>query len=311
MSTLSGSSTRAERQSDLTKRVKDDFFSDLNGVDAVSISRNQFRVYPDPIFKDPSSSNSDDKVQNLKITRPVVQSCKPRVSIVSQQAAGIYCQKGTQKECSYKYASQWVQSYSLAQGAKYSATLTTSAGGKIGPADVSVEVSLSKEKSTERTWQTSTGETFEYNFVMNPGTACTPSLAHVDLQCEGEIAEYNFPSLITKDNGKEKFSLNTKVKNDCKTAKLLDDPAFDPENWKPLVKDSLGAIYVGDVTKLRTAGANDPKFSSMQIVIGRAKGSGDYKEVFVCNAAYREDAAQVIVPLHQGKNVPLGYISCV
>ena len=247
-----------------------------------------------------------------------IATCRPLLSDVIQLAEGLNClDPSKQRGCKFTRHITATQSYTNTVGFAITTTIEVGGSGNV----FSASVSTSFEKNWEHQWTVVGTEGNQWEFELNRGERCIPSMAHVDLECSVTADTYyydnwwrfNKMTLEVSDNRKGGPYANGQW---CRTARVQEAPLVVERNWTPVTPDDpdrgmLWKLPASEMNRFRVG--NQPLIRDDQIIIRRMKGrGGTFTEIFVCDRAPRERVVtNYKMPLSSPRGALLGYIACV
>jgi hypothetical protein len=265
----------------------------------------------------------DGQQRHYDISTPDLRTCAPVLSSVTAIGPALYCPSTSAEPCGQKTTLSLRQEYAATEGFELSTTIKGGGGvdGKLG--FISVEVSVTASTYWSKTWTYGKETSFEYTFSVAPGDSCTPSVVHVDLECDMVGDRVFFDTwwngdgllLATESNRKGGPYAHGQW---CTKTQLYDTQFFpaEPPNWQPVDKrdKDLGYVWLPRSTALnadRRPGA--PAIDERQLVIRREYHDEYFgADVFVCDPVPSNGETQKVrVPLSEIDGNVRGAISCV
>lgn len=257
-------------------------------------------------------------VVQLDIMVPLMSNCRPSVYGPVQLAEGLHCGRDDRSRCRYIRTFTITETYTNTIGFSIGVTAEVSAGH--GP--VSASVSTSFESRWEHEWSRSDSTSNHYEFELDRGERCIPSMAHVDLECD-VVADPVYYDTWWHRNSMHLEWRHMRTGGPyangqwCREYRVREAPLRIEGNWQAVRQ---GDPYRGMMWKLPASQMNqhrinsgDPRIRDDQTVIRRVSGhGGDFQEIFVCdrNTAARQ-RSRMKVPLSSPRGALLGYIGCV
>lgn len=261
---------------------------------------------------------------NVNIASPKMDTCKSVVSNVQRLATGIFCQQ--ESGCSQQHTISLTSTYSTTNGFKAGASFT--AGGGI-EFIASVEMSVSFETSFEAQWARAQSTTDQYTFTLKKGEFCTPSMVHVDLECDATVGNFrwdtwwNGNSLIIENWNQRKTPPGPYEHGQwCKDLWFDIEAVRSPQmetRWKPLLEFDpyRGWLYMYPTTDLNAYLTSKDRTShpltENEIVIRRHEhDASDKSWGWRCSRPTQYDKdSKIRVPLKGSNGELLGLIGCV
>ncbi|KAG8526114.1 uncharacterized protein KY384_000107 [Bacidia gigantensis] len=255
----------------------------------------------------------------IDIQFPLMGTCKPKVSKSKEVAEGIYC--GQEAGC------QVTRQVTLTDG--YESTLgfgiSTTISAETDIVFVKASIATTYEFSYEYKWSHSESSTNSYTFNLLKGEYCTPSMVHLNLECDvaSDIVFYD----TTWDDGPENMWLeenNHRMGGPyqygqwCRTMHLKEDILKQDKYFDAVLKEDppRGKAWLRPSSELNKykKNSNDKDIHDDEVVIRRGERGrgGDFSQVFVCKrylpSTQRE---KTDVPVHGSSNKLLGFIGCI
>lgn len=259
----------------------------------------------------------------VDISNPKMDTCKPILSDLQRLGEGIYCSQDN--GCSMQHAITIQYEYSTVTGFKMGASLKASGGIK---GLVEIEMAVSYETSFQAEWKRAQSTTNTYTFNLKKGESCTPSMMHIDLECEATTGTYLFDTWWEDRPGQLKLEYQLargggpyKSGQWC-TEVLIKERAMKQQPmskyWKPLLAGDVhrGYMYMrptSDLNRYKAEGQEHIEFSDDEIAIHRHfADAGRDALIFKCKRKLRDDQKNTVrVPLQGQSGELLGFIGCV
>ncbi|TEY87530.1 hypothetical protein BOTCAL_0001g00560 [Botryotinia calthae] len=259
---------------------------------------------------------------------PDLGTCHARLSDVVPIDQGIYCGSNTGSR-SFSREITMSQTYSTSLGFSAGATVTTGGGSLFF---LSVEMS---------TWLSSSSQLSKHEFILLPGTSCTPSMMHVELECSLSKGTYwydtwSFPGMM---NPMLEYNVNRHAYAAPYAGKegergtqychphflqyeYFSSPDYKPELWKAVSGPELGKVYIRnakDISRWRASGygsdaAWNAPFEEEDVIFQVCLGSmaACTTSIFRCKPARpANEKATMLMPLKGTGGVLQGFIGCV
>lgn len=261
----------------------------------------------------------------VDITSPKMDTCKKIISKVQRLATGLHCTK--EAGCSEAHTIAVESTYSVTNGFRLGATLTAGVGVE-GVAHV--EMSVTTESSYEAQWSRAQSTSDTYTFNLKNGEVCTPSMVHVDLECEVTAGTYQWDTwwvdnpgtLHLEGNWQRKppgpYDLGRWCQDLWFDMKAIKQPAM-ARRWKPLLDDdhARGWLYMHATSDLNKyidfSKTPVPRLNDDEIVIRRDEKDHDSKNKgWRCSRPTQNDEENTVrVPLQGESGELLGFIACI
>jgi hypothetical protein len=259
---------------------------------------------------------------------PDVQTCRPVLSKIVPLAQGIFCGSGT-AGCSVTQQITKRQTYETSSGLMTSSSV--SAGINIRFA--SVDTTFTNERTWVETWGTESETSTAYTFDLNPGSFCTPSMIHVELECSVSSGLYWWDSVLYDSFGilvpEPAFGSNRREPNMrygdqwCMSAFVRGDlwtsTAGRAELWQPIFPGApiRGSAYIGVNGNLDGFLSFNPRpFDRDELIIRRdierISDEWDQNWIFRCSPSRPARSDQIMrIPVRGPNGVLQGFVGCV
>ena len=272
---------------DLQHVVKESYYDPLPGtIDALQHSikitgiLNKTYVFGDSLWS------------SIDITTPLMNTCTPVISNVRPLAEGQYCPED-QESCSNTLEFTTTDSYQSALGFSFSASVEVDVDVLIA----STSVTTTFEASYEYTWSHGNTSSKSYTFNLKPGQYCTPSMVHVDLQCDVRSNDIFFDTMTDSiGNTKRLRTVENRPGGPyeggqwCRYAYLQETILKQDEYWSTLCPQNPdeGEYWIPEPHELNDyalSGHSPPNILDDELPIRKTPGYGDVLspgEIFVC-----------------------------
>ncbi|KAI4250071.1 MAG: hypothetical protein L6R40_000243 [Gallowayella cf. fulva] len=257
-------------------------------------------------------------VFQVDVRVPWINTCRPVVRGTKRLHQGIVCGNSP---CSIRVSFSVATNYQTTESLRVETTISVGAAYK----GIEASVSTTRERFWEKIWGRQDESTVEYEWNLDPGQNCVPSMAHVELECDVDYYTVHYDTQYRRpqDRTRLEYDMNRKASWNgnqwCFAQYVRDPPLRRNENWhEVLPNDGHNQGNRGDIWKLPAPEMNQYRlgvgaFGPTQIVIRRQRGSGgDGDEVFRCtrNPSTRRQAT-ITVPLSADNNALEGFVGCV
>ena len=291
------------------------------------------RTYLDPLPANPDISQALQNVSGLlwdfiavgrtgdvnliNMMIPRVLRCKPVIRGTERLHSGVACGPNP---CSVQTSLTIQENYASTE--RYRVESTVSAGVQIK--GVSVSASTTRERNWAKTWGSSSSAGVNYEWNLPANGHCTPSMAHVELECDTDFdpVYYDTRLIYRNDLLDLEFTHNRKGGHYhfgqwCEFNWVRTAPLSLQQDWFPILPDDR---YRGLMWKLLSEEMNRHRLYEdagvilpSDVVISRVRGrGGDWSEIFVCKPDSRNGVShKITVPLSSEAGALEGYLGCV
>ena len=256
-------------------------------------------------------------MRQLNVRYPEVRDCRPVIRGTKRLYSGIACGS---EPCSIQTQITVQENYESSEG--YRVESTVSAGLQIK--GFSVSASTTRERNWQKTWGSGSSHSVTYTWNLPARGHCTPSMAHVELECNALFRTAYYDSRYTFVPGVLQLEWQHNRKTGryengqwCRTWRVETAPLSRLHDWTPILDDNG---FRGQVWNLPAPEMNSytlrPRpgiLSYGDLVVGKVRGhGGDWQEIFGCEPDWRHTVLEkVTVPLSSEAGALEGYVGCV
>ncbi|KAG8532432.1 uncharacterized protein KY384_002917 [Bacidia gigantensis] len=252
--------------------------------------------------------------ENVDIRAPWTALCRPVINGVKPLATPIFC---SGVPCSPRVSFRVEERYETQES--FRVETTVSLGASQGPFEASV--SRTTERFWQRIWSTSTSQESTYQWHLGPNDHCTPSMAHVELDCDVDLMTTYYDSFL-HDSNRLRLEHDHHRKGGpywpsqwCTQFVVDHTPLRREEDWERAVSSNRGR---GDVWKrpareMRPYRRSGNSIQDNMLIVRRPSSSpGDWGELMGC-IPDRSTARRVkmTLPLSSANGVLHGFVGCV
>lgn len=309
----------------LTSAVEQSYLNSLPSSLKASQTLNNVTGIQVGFFEHPG----DYDVRQIDISAPLMDTCRPKVSGIKALAEGIYCDS-SQPSCSQTVKFVTTDTYQSSLGFSFSTTISAEADFVFAKASISSTYGM----SYDYTWGRQDQFEKSYTFNLGPATYCTPSMVHIELECDLAAHsvyydtgwghhDYNGNEMWLEANGvASEHRSGGPYKNGqwCRYAHVAETILGQDQYWTPV---SSQWPHRGEMWKQLPSALNqyktvssEPDITDDEVPIRRFPEYGnqnrDAKEIFVCKKFLGSEKGKTVrIPASQGQNALMGYIGCV
>ena len=256
----------------------------------------------------------------IDIQFPLMNSCRPKASKLHRVAPGLICKDAPSCQTTHQVSLE--ESYESTLGFKIGATITGETDFKV----VKASISMTFEASYEQKWSRGSSKSNSYTFNLQNGQTCTPSMVHVNLECD-VMSDIIYYDTFWERGGRTNMWLEEYHQRTggpynkgqwCRGVHIREDILDQDQYFAPVLKEDSwrGAVWLRPSSQLNDYKTNpsEPDIPDDDIVIRRGKKGrgGPFNEVFVCRR-YLPSTKQrkVTLPLGGEGESMFGFVACV
>ena len=250
----------------------------------------------------------------IDIRAPWIRSCRPVINGVKPLSTPIFC---SNVPCSPRVSFRVEERYETQETTRIETTISASAG--YGGFEASV--SRTNERIWSRIWSTSTSQDSTYQWHLGPNDHCTPSMAHVELDCEVDFMTTYYDSFV-HDNNRLRLEHDYNRKTGpyfaqqwCTQFEVQAQPVDRNEHWEVLLSNNQGrgSIWKLPARDMRQYFRNGNSIHNNMLIMRRPRGSpGQLTELIGCRPApATRTTRRMTLPLSSANGVLHGFVGCV
>ena len=308
--------------SNLTSVVEQEYLKPLpSSMDASQIINNVTGIQIN------FNNNTVDKMSEIDIVTPLMDTCRPKVSAIIPLYQGLECPSDAES-CSQTVEFSTTTSYQSSLGFSFSATISVEADFVVAKTSASATF----DTSYDYTWGREDESSSSYTFNLLPGGYCTPSMVHIELECDTaahrvyydtdflDLPEAFHLSLLDLAETFLRTGGPYEYGQWCRYSHVSETILDQDQYWTTIsvefpYRGEMWTQLPSDLNQYKT-NSSDPDITDDEVPIRRTPNSGktslDSTEFFVCKRTLSsEKNSKVTIPVSQGENALMGYIGCV
>lgn len=251
----------------------------------------------------------------VNITAPWLATCRPVIRGVKALDIPGYCGN---VECRISRIILAKETYQTTETFRLETTF--SAG--VNYRGFEASVSTTRERAWEKIWGRSTIEGTRYEWLLGPGQRCTPSMAHVELDCDLNIDTIYYDTFVHNLGGRLRLEHDNNRKGGryfaeqwCTQFRVNENPLRIGQDWKWVLTNDRqrGRLWKRPTAEMNQYRINGSSIVRDMVIVSREQGrGGDWQEVMGCTRdTSRRRQYRVVVPAYTQHNILPGYIGCV
>ena len=262
--------------------------------------------------------------RQIDIVTPLMDTCRPKVSAIVPLYQGLECPSDAES-CSQTVEFSTTTSYQSSLGFSFSATISVEADFVVAKTSASATF----DTSYDYTWGREDESSTSYTFNLLPGGYCTPSMVHIELECDTAAHKVYYDTIFMDWASLSIMELEVTLLRTggpyengqwCRYSHVSETILDQDQYWTTVSAEfpHRGEMWTqlpSDLNQYKT-NSSDPDITDDEVPIRRTPNYGnlgrDSTEIFVCKRTLSsEKNKKVTIPVSQGENVLMGYIGCV